>query len=137
MAITNPVAVYNAENNVEAELICTYLDQNGIEAHPTLDDSLAGYWLFGTLPEIHKPQVWIDQSNVEAAKPLLEEYERQAVRRRSTRDEPHTGTIEVLCEECEKTTIFPASKKGTVQDCSHCGAFVDVGDDEPFDSSDS
>ena len=137
MGITRPVSVYNAENNLEAEMICTYLGQNGIEAYPTLDESLAGYWMFGTLPEIHKPQVWVDQSSVEAARPLLIQYENDVVRRRARSNESDNGTIGVVCEECGKTTTFPAAKLGTVQDCSHCSAYVDVGDEEPFDWSDS
>jgi hypothetical protein len=137
LAISHPVAVYNAENNVEAQLICTYLDLNGIEAYPTLDDSLAGFWSFGVLPGIHKPQVWVDKSNVDAAQPLLVEYERERRRRQSTRptdEDLAAGSVDVVCEECGKTTAFPASKNGTTQDCSHC--FVDVGD-EPIKWADS
>ena len=139
MAIKHPVAVYTAENNIEAHQLCTYLEQSGIEACPTLDDSLAGFWTFGVLPGIHKPQVWVDESNVEAAQPLLADYEHEVVRRRATvnaAQAAETGSIDVVCEECEKTTAFPASKKGTTQDCSHCGAYVDVGD-EPYDWADS
>ena len=40
MAITNPVAVYVAESNHEAELVCLRLEQNEIEVHVTTDDSL-------------------------------------------------------------------------------------------------
>jgi hypothetical protein len=137
MGITHPVSVYNAENNLEAELICVYLGNNGIEEHPMLDESLAGYWMFGTLPEIHKPQVWIDQSDVEAARPLLAEYEREVVRRRKMTPEVNTDTVDVVCEECGKTSTFPASKTGTIQDCSHCRAYIDVGDEERFDLADS
>jgi hypothetical protein len=137
MAITHPVCVYAAESNIEAEMICAYLEQNGIDAYPGRDDSLAGYWMFGTLPQIYKPKVWIDQSKLEAAQPLLIEYEREAIRRRATPQKAGTGTIEVICEECGKSLFFDASKKGTVQDCSHCGAFVDVGEVEPFNWNDS
>jgi len=132
VAINNPIAVYNAENNLEAELLCTYLEQNGIEAQATRDESLAGFWMFGTLPEIYKPQVWIDKSNIDAARPLLVEYERQLVRRR-TSSESGTGSIDAVCEECGKTSTFDASKSGTVQDCIHCGAYMDVGDDGSSD----
>jgi hypothetical protein len=140
LAISHPVAVYNAENNIEAQLLCAYFDQHGIEAYPMMDESLAGFWSFGILPEIHKPQVWVDKSNVDAAQPLLVEYERERLRRRSTHlndQDLAASSIDVVCEECGKTTSFPASKNGTTQDCSHCGAFVDVGDEEPFDWSDS
>ena len=132
MAIAKPIAVYNAESNVEAQMLCAYFDQNGIEAYPTMDESLAGFWTFGVLPGIHKPQVWVDQSSVEAAQPLLVEYERERRRRQTTSDEhiqTVSDTIAAVCEDCGKTTVFPASKNGTTQDCSHCGAYVDVGDD--------
>jgi hypothetical protein len=135
MPIANPIAVYRAESNLEAELLCTYLGNNGIEAHSTWDESLAATWMFGNLPQVHSPQVWVDQTNVVAARPLLVEYEReQKLRREKNASQAlKAGSIEVACEECGKTTSFAASKKGTTQDCSHCGAFVDVGDEEPFD----
>jgi hypothetical protein len=140
MAISKPVAVYNAESYVEAQVLGTYFVQNGVEAYPTLDTVNTGLSTFGALPEVFKHQVWIDESNMEAARPLISEYERERLRRQPTYDQSlqsTSGIIEAVCEDCGKTTQFPASKNGTTQDCSHCGAFVDVGDEEPFDWSDS
>lgn len=138
MAIKDPISAYNAENNAEAHLLSNFLEENGIEAHATLDESLAGYWAFGVLPEIHKPQVWVDRSNAAAAASLLAQYESDLARRRSSRaaKEASGSPIDAVCEDCGKTTTFPASKNGTVQDCSHCGAFMDVGD-VPEEFSDS
>ncbi len=138
--ISKPVAAYNAENYVEAQVLGTYLAQNGVEAYPTLDRSNAGLSTFGSLPEVFKHQVWIDESNVEAAQPLIAEYERERSRRQSLSNDGLVSDgqpVDVVCEDCGKTTAFPASQRGTVQDCSHCGAYVDVGDEEPFDWSDS
>jgi hypothetical protein len=140
MAIDHPVAVYSADNNLEAELLCTYLANNGIEAYPTWDESRVATWMFGNLSQLNNPQVWVDQTNVEAAAPLLVEYEGERKRRQSKVDASKASdaaSIDVVCEECGKPTSFPASKNGTTQDCSHCGAFVDVGDEESFDWSDS
>jgi hypothetical protein len=36
------------------------------------------------------------------------------------------GDFQVVCEECEQTITFPASAHGSVQDCPHCGAYVDA-----------
>src|SRR5690348_16294317 len=129
MAISKPVAIYNAENNLEAQLVCAFRDQNGIESHPTFDESMVGYWSFGVLPEIHKPQVWVDEANVDSAKLLIVEYESEQRRRRSkdSAQTINTGSLDVVCEECGRTTAFPTAKKGTTQDCSHCGAYVDFG----------
>ncbi|HEX3602330.1 MAG TPA: hypothetical protein VHU84_19405 [Lacipirellulaceae bacterium] len=134
MAISNPVAVYNAENNAEAQMLCNFLEANGVEAYVTRDESVVGLWTFGTLPEIHKPQVWVDRASIDPTAPLLAEYERERARRRASQSpsESKGEPIAVLCEDCGKTSSFAASQRGTVQDCSHCGSFVDVeeGDDE-------
>jgi hypothetical protein len=139
MAISDPVAVYNARDNVDAHLVRNYLEQNGVEAFAAMDESPYGMWMFGLLPEIHKPQVWVDRSAIELAKPLLMKYE-QRLRLQAA---PATGSaeregewIQAVCEECGTTSVFGASKDGTVQDCPHCGAYMDVGDNafEDFDS---
>src|SRR5215470_10875368 len=111
MAISKPVAVYNAENNVEAQLVCAFLEQNGIEAHPTFDESLVSYWSFGVLPEIHKPQIWVDETNVDSVKLLIVQYENEQRRRRSKDSDARAtngASLDVVCEECGKTTVFPA-----------------------------
>jgi len=131
MAISHPIAVYNAENNIEAQILCNFLEQKGVEAYVTFDESIVGLWAFGRIPEIHKPQVWVDQANVDEVRPLLVEYERERaeVRARASSQVAGDGKIEVVCEECGKTSTVAASKRGTVQDCSHCGAYVDVEDE--------
>ena len=45
---------------------------------------------------------------------------------RSTR----TGTVEAVCEECGKSSQWPASQMGTTQDCPHCHNYMDVPDPE-------
>jgi endogenous inhibitor of DNA gyrase (YacG/DUF329 family) len=139
LAISNPVSVFNAKNNIEAHLLQNMLADEGIEAYATFDESAVGHWMFGSLPEIHKPQVWIDRSNVDQARPLLMKFEQ----RQRLHSMPAKGSadregdkIAVICEECGKTSYFGGSKNGTVQDCPHCGAYVDVedGESQPFDS---
>ena len=90
--------------------------------------------MFGLIPEIHKPQVWVERADIERAKPVLDEFERLAAeRRRQSTDSP---LVTVVCEECGTESSFPGTKLGTVQSCPHCSAFVDVGDDLPFDGWD-
>jgi hypothetical protein len=36
--------------------------------------------------------------------------------------------VEVDCEECGRRCEFPAEQNGSVQECPHCGAYLDVGD---------
>jgi len=137
MGLHDPVAVYNAANNVEALLVQNALRASGIEAYVTEDLTTVGGWVGGLIPEIHKPQVWAERADVERVKPVLDEFERRLAERRHTDSGGNlTGPdIEVDCEECGGSATFPAVQRGTVQQCPHCGAYLDVGDEELSDES--
>jgi hypothetical protein len=126
LALRDPVAAYNAANNLEAAIVSEVLNSAGIEAHVVEDTSVVGMWMFGLLPEIHKPQVWIERSDVVKAKPVLEEYERRQPGK--TSDGQIVTPILVICEECNQPSEYPASRRGTIETCEHCGAYVDVED---------
>jgi hypothetical protein len=131
MAISDPVRVFRAATNMQAHLLCGYLEQNGIETH-VLEDNPTHEWLFGLLPQVHKPEVCVDRCHVDDARSLVETFELEERQRNSQiisalQSEP----VAVDCEECGKKSTFPASQLGTLQECSHCGAYVDVG--EPAD----
>jgi hypothetical protein len=133
MAHQDPVAVYNAANNVEAHLVCNALLNAGVEASVTEDVSQVGVWALGLIPEIHKPQVWVARADIERAAPVLADYERRAAELRDVRtpEQSQGGTeIEVVCEGCGKQSVFPAAQRGSVQECRHCGGFVDVEDQD-------
>lgn len=132
MAIRDPFVAYNASSNVEAQIVCGLLIDAGIEAQAIEDHSLAGLWVGGTMAEIHKPQVWIERADAERARPLLTEYEDKAAERRAAARDTRR-VIDVKCEECGTSSEFPAAQQGTVQNCPHCRAFVDVGDDVGFE----
>lgn len=134
MNLEDPVAAYNAESNMDAILVQRFLDSEGVQAFVVEDNSLVGYWMFGKLPEIHKPQVWINRADTERVSRLLAEYERRKAERDAQRKVSEPQTIEVICEECGKVATFAGSLLGTVQDCPHCGAYLDVGEvDWPYD----
>ena len=63
MPLKDPFAAYNAAHNVEAELVRNALVAAGIEAHFTEDLMSLGMFAFGPIPELHRPQVWIEPSN--------------------------------------------------------------------------
>jgi hypothetical protein len=132
MPLRDPVAVYNAANNVEAHLLRNALGTAGVEAFVTEDISHVGTWILGLIPEIHKPQVWVERADVERVKPILDDYERRAAELRdaNTQDEQTQTAVEVVCEECGERSAFPVIQLGSVQQCPHCGAYVDVVDDE-------
>ena len=137
MALQDPVAVYNAANNMEAVFLRDVLKDAGIEAYATEDVSQVGTWIGGLVPEIHKPQVWVERDAVERAAAFIVDYEQRQKERRSAEAQtaPSDATIDVVCEECGQTTSFRSSLRGSVQQCAHCREYVDVG--EPEDTPDS
>ncbi len=134
MPFRHPFAAYNAASNLEAHLVCGLLEDAGIESAVVEDHSQAGLWLGGTLPEIHKPQVWIDQSDIERARPVLTDYDR----RNSERLHALSGqSAEAVCDQCGQRSTFPATQRGTVQICAHCRAYVDVESDVGLESGET
>src|SRR5262249_12078707 len=96
MPLSDPVAVYNAASNEEAHLVKAALVGAGVEAPVTEGLSVVGGWVGGLVPEIHKPQVWVDRADVDRAAPVLEEYDRRAAERASAQQ---AGLpVEVVCE---------------------------------------
>jgi hypothetical protein len=118
MALQDPVAVYDAANDVEAQLICNFLNEAGVEAYITEDDAQVG--------QVMKPQVWVDRSAIDSAKPILQDYERR--QQREGMAQADDAVVESVCEECGQRTAFSASQEGTVQTCPHCGSCMDVGE---------
>lgn len=139
MALQDPFAAYTAATNLEAQFLCGLLIYAGIEAMVIEDVSRVGEWMGGTVSEIHRPQVWIERTDIERARPVLTDYEQRAADRRAADHGTSKITgppVEVVCEQCGKRSEFPAAQLGSVQNCPQCGAYVDVGDDVAFDGWD-
>jgi hypothetical protein len=105
------------------------LEHAGIEAVVVEDASKVGMWLWSG-PQNNRPQVWIEKADVGRARQLSTELTRPNVDRRRT--SLPTARIEAVCEECGMRSLFSGELYATVQNCAHCNAFVDVGDEEPF-----
>jgi hypothetical protein len=39
-----------------------------------------------------------------------------------------TGTVTAVCEECGKSSEWPATIMGTTETCPHCAAYMDIPD---------
>jgi hypothetical protein len=83
MGLNNPVLIYRAANNLEANLIKLKLSDAGIDAHVIEDDSMIASE--GIIPGVLRPQVYVDESTTAQAKAVIEEYEREA-KQNPTRD---------------------------------------------------
>jgi hypothetical protein len=124
MEFKEPFKIYTAASNLEAHMIVAMLDAKGIEAFADEDVSGVSIWGAGTISQFHQPNVWIEKSNAEKAAELILRFEEDN-RNRATPD-LSGREVQVECEACGKVSHFPSSLNGTTQDCSHCGAYVDV-----------
>lgn len=134
MGLSDPVKVYAATSNTEAQLICRLLEAGGLEAYAGEDLSPAGIWMGGTITGVFDAGVFVSRTDGERAVELIREHER----REAERSTAAGAEVETTCERCGKTAAFPAAQRGTIQNCPHCRAMIDVGDDSDFtEASDS
>jgi hypothetical protein len=126
MELNDPVKIYTAETNLEAIMIVEMLQAAGLDAFAEEDQSGVSLWALGPLTQFHQPNVWVEAATAKKAAELISQYEARKWER--AHPEPSNVNIDVRCEECGKVSSFPESLRGTVQECSHCGAYVDVGD---------
>ncbi len=132
MELTDPIVAYTAAGNLEAHLVVDLLSANGVNAHVVEDISGLSLSLFGTISQVHKPQVFIERSDTEKAAELLREFDAKKHERLQQLADAPPLTAE--CGECGTKSEFPASQDGTVQNCPKCFAFMDVGTiDWPYD----
>lgn len=125
MNLKNPVVAYVASSNLESHVIVTMLEVKGVPAYAVEDQSGASLWMFGTISQFHKPKIYVDQNDLDKATGLIRRFEEKERARRNAH--ASDTMIDVLCEECGKNSQFPESQRGTVQDCPHCGEYMDVG----------
>jgi threonine dehydratase len=124
MALIDPVKIYAASSNLEAEMIRRRLLAAGIEAHAGEDVSTVGFSLFGTIAGVFDAGVFVSRPDAVQAMEVIREHERQQAERAGG------AAVEATCEDCGKTSSFAAAQRGTVQNCPHCDAFMDVGEVE-------
>lgn len=124
MALRDPVAVFDADTNVEAQLVRTLLVDAGIEAFAIDDVSYVGTCAWGTLSGINKPQVFVERSDAEKALDFLDTYE-DGVRDRQT-----VPAEDQFCHHCGEP-IEPGATS-----CAACGQSLDSSDDAEENRSD-
>jgi hypothetical protein len=124
MALVDPVKTYVGTSNVESQMILRLLQSAGIEAFAGEDVSPAGLWMGGTIPGIFDAGVYVSRDDAEQAIAAIRRHERLEAERTAGQG----AEMEVTCDECGKVAAFPAAQRGTVQDCPHCGAYLDVGE---------
>ncbi|MDO8943632.1 MAG: DUF2007 domain-containing protein [Desulfobacterales bacterium] len=126
MEFQDPLKIYTAASNIEAHMIVDVLEANGIAAFADEDQTGVSVWAFGTISQFHLPNIWIDRSTAAAAAEVIRDFEER--KRRRENSEVGSSQIVMTCEKCGKVSSFPNNQNGTVQECSHCHAYLDVGE---------
>jgi hypothetical protein len=118
------VCVYRATTVGEADIVAAWLGEHGIPAFVKNRYSVE---------TLHVPQVVAprgievcvaDDETAKEAKALLADQAQELARQ--SREARSSGPVDVLCEECGRTAVFPPTQRGTVQKCPHCRRHVDV-----------
>ncbi|MBX9623729.1 MAG: hypothetical protein K2X82_07930 [Gemmataceae bacterium] len=74
----------------------------------------------------------LDVDQAEPARATIAEAreELREVQERLLKRAARTGTVSATCEECRRSSDWPAASAGSTQDCPHCGAYMDIPDPE-------
>lgn len=124
--------VYVANSPGEADVVALWLAEQSFPTRVMNMSTLGG--LPGLTP--FSPlaigaggiEVWVlDEARAPLAKQLLDEHS-ESLAKQSTAAAQQGAPIEVHCEECGRTAQFPAKERGSVQECPHCGEYLDVGE---------
>ena len=130
----DPRCVYVAHSVGEADITANWLKDRGIAAQVMDRSTLGG--LEGLTPwpapgiGAKGIEVWVvHPQDAPRALELLKEFEAERAAQAEANRE--AGPVTAVCERCGKGSVFPAQLRGTVQNCPHCGAYMDVVDAEP------
>lgn len=129
----NPNTVFVADDSKLADAVIQLLAGKGIGAEAVSapghaeTDPLTGA-TSGVTPEEFEIRV-TDPNQAAAAKELLDEAVAASLRKaiRDKRAE-RTGTVSATCEDCGKSSEWPATAMGTTEVCPHCAGYMDIPD---------
>lgn len=68
-----------------------------------------------------------DPTKLAEARKLLEDQRSEVEALREARA-ARTGTVAAECEECGKSSTWPAAAMGTTENCPHCSGYMDIPD---------
>ncbi len=118
-----PVLIRRTNTVEEADIIVAWLEERGVKAMvPDRDNP--GVLAFG-VTDVEGIEIFVaDTETAERARTLLVQHDKE----RGAEGEPAgvAKQIEVTCEECGQANSFPSDTFASVQECSQCGAYLDM-----------
>jgi hypothetical protein len=130
---SDPRTVLMTDSPKVAETVVEWLAAEGITAEifvpraPTSSDPFAGLAEAAAAEEMEVRV--LDVQKVADATKLLSDAQRTA-RLHAIRDQraQRTGTVTAYCEDCGKSSEWPATAMGTTETCPHCTGYMDIPD---------
>ncbi|VTT96381.1 Uncharacterized protein OS=Planctomyces brasiliensis (strain ATCC 49424 / DSM 5305 / JCM 21570 / NBRC 103401 / IFAM 1448) GN=Plabr_2832 PE=4 SV=1 [Gemmataceae bacterium] len=133
MADDNPLTVFVAEKLQTAEAVVELLAKEGLAAElvappPKADPEP----VLGGADLVTSDAIEVrvaDEKQAEKAREVLgTAIARAKLQALHEKRAARTGTVTAACEECGKTSEWPASAMGTTETCPHCTAYMDIPD---------
>lgn len=116
------IVTWLGERNIAAEVVTHLKESDGLMVTPFATSDMSNHL------EVHLKN--LDQK--EAAEQLLATHQEELLQIAQKLDETPAADMVVVCESCGQSSVYAGEFQGTVQDCQHCGSYVDVpgGEDE-------
>lgn len=134
MAEENPLTVFVAESQQVAEAVVGLLAANGIPAEvhvPPIDttsEPLTGASEVVFRNTEFEVRVTAETKLTEAKELIASAVGAGAVRAVREKRAARTGSVTATCEDCDKSSEWPAEVMGTTETCPHCGSYMDIPD---------
>jgi hypothetical protein len=134
MAEENPLTVFVAESQQVADAVVGLLAASDIPAEvhvPPIDTTSEP--LTGASEVVFRNTEFevrvANEAKLGDAKELIASaVGAAAVRAVRDKRAARSGTVEATCEDCGKTSTWPAAAMGTTEVCPHCGGYMDIPD---------
>ncbi len=139
MAEENARAIFVSDEERAVELISNFLQEKGIEVeivHHMPESDGMGLTPFASSGSSNHLEVLVkDVEKLQDARQLLTRYSGEILEQAQVVD-LQPAQVVVECDDCEETNVYPGELQGTVQECEHCGSYLDVpGGDDQYDWS--
>jgi len=131
----NPDTVFVADDVKVAEKIIQFLASHDISAEAfteptqTISEPITGV---SEVSPAEKFEIRVAiPAKAEDARKLIADVQNAAfIQSIREKRQQRTGTVSAECEECGKSSDWPADLMGTVATCPNCGAYMDIPDPE-------
>lgn len=129
----DPRTVFLADNPKLAEAVVQLLAGAGFAAETvSAPPSAATEPITGLTDMVTPGEVEVrvtDEKQAEAARELLgSAISKAALRATQEKRASRTGTVAAVCEDCGKSSDWPAAAMGTTETCPHCTGYMDIPD---------